>query len=412
MKIRSGKTWLVAWTLALNLSSTQAIAPEAQSYLERVLKIMETSFVRRERVDWAQLRAAVFRTARDAQTTTDTYPAILEALRIIGEKHSFLLTPQQLSNLGRQNGIGILTMPVAEGRAIIRVFPASPASKAELRVGDVVTLVNNRVPVANMPLLPASEETFELVYRRRDETQTRTVTVKRESYSSNFPPSARQLEGNVGYLDLPTHDGSGDVQGQDYATLAQNAIREVDAEPRCGWVVDLRRNGGGNMWPMIAGVGPILGEGVAGAFVYVSQKNLWSYAAGQSLLNGFKVHAVGGSFYQLRRPAPPVAVLTSSQTGSSGEAVTLSFVSRPNTRSFGEPTSGVPTVNASTRLSDGALLVLTVALMADRTGQTYDQPIKPDQPANINWTLLESDRDPVVSAALEWVRQQPACQKQ
>ena len=34
------------------------------------------------------------------------------------------------------------------------------------------------------------------------------------------------------------------------------------------WIVDLRGNYGGNIWPMIAGVGPVLGEGIIGWIVY------------------------------------------------------------------------------------------------------------------------------------------------
>ena len=35
----------------------------------------------------------------------------------------------------------------------------------------------------------------------------------------------------------------------------------------CGWIIDLRGNGGGNMYPMLAGLKPFLGDTVLGAFV-------------------------------------------------------------------------------------------------------------------------------------------------
>ena len=35
---------------------------------------------------------------------------------------------------------------------------------------------------------------------------------------------------------------------------------------------DLRGNIGGNMWPMIAGVGPILGDGIIGWIVYYDRE--------------------------------------------------------------------------------------------------------------------------------------------
>jgi C-terminal processing protease CtpA/Prc len=36
----------------------------------------------------------------------------------------------------------------------------------------------------------------------------------------------------------------------------------MDQGNLAGWIVDLRNNGGGNMWPMLTGIGSILGEGV------------------------------------------------------------------------------------------------------------------------------------------------------
>jgi hypothetical protein len=58
--------------------------------------------------------------------------------------------------------------------------------------------------------------------------------------------------------------------------------------------------------------------------------------------------------------------LTGPVTASSGEAIVVAFRGRPQTRSFGEPTDGVPTANDTFPLSDGALLVLTVAVDSEK----------------------------------------------
>ena len=44
-----------------------------------------------------------------------------------------------------------------------------------------------------------------------------------------------------------------------FAISIENQIRAADAPDLAGWIVDLRGNTGGNMWPMIAGVGSTLG---------------------------------------------------------------------------------------------------------------------------------------------------------
>jgi C-terminal processing protease CtpA/Prc len=225
------------------------------------------------------------------------------------------------------------------------------------------------------------------------------------TYNTNLPPHAHHLDATLGYLELPAFEGSGDAATH-YGNQAQQGLRAVDQSAPCGWIVDVRRNMGGNMWPMVAGVGPILGEGKAGSFVNgLGQQESWGYSNGQSQLEQHPVSHVDQP-YALKKPMPPVAVLTSRLTASSGEAITVAFRGRPKTRSFGEATAGVPTANTTKPLSDGALLVLTVALDADRTGQTYDQAIAPDQPVKADWTLLDTQDDPVIKAAVAWLHTQ------
>lgn len=90
-----------------------------------------------------------------------------------------------------------------------------------------------------------------------------------------------------------------------------------------------------------------------------------------------------------------MAVLADCGVASSGEAVVLAFRARPNTRSFGTPTLGVSTSNTRYALSDGATLILTNALMADRTYAPYGQAIVPDE--------VISDPAQAVTRAVEWL---------
>src|SRR6266852_3501529 len=46
-----------------------------------------------------------------------------------------------------------------------------------------------------------------------------------------------------------------------FETNLQRIVADLDRQHPAGWVVDLRGNVGGNMWPMLAGIGPVLGEG-------------------------------------------------------------------------------------------------------------------------------------------------------
>ena len=125
---------------------------------------------------------------------------------------------------------------------------------------------------------------------------------------------------------------------------------------------------------------PFWGEGQVGASVGVDgSKQIWAYQDGQALVDGQVFVQIQGTAYKLKVSSPPVAVLTGMQTASAGEAIVVAFRGRPTTRSFGLYTAGVPTGNAGFTLSDGALIALTAAVFADRTGQTYDDRIYPDE---------------------------------
>ncbi len=211
---------------------------------------------------------------------------------------------------------------------------------------------------------------------------------------------------DVGYLDVPAFSGGG-MDGDSLALLYHGLIEGVDTmavEP-CRWVVDLRGNTGGNMWPMIAGVGPILGEDTVGFFVDPdSIFRPWTYAEGEARINGSPVNAAAPA-YALERSAPHVAVLTDSLTASSGEAVAVAFRGRSGTRSFGQSTWGLSTANAPFLLDDGAVIFLTVSTMADRARMVYGGALDPDEVVAGEKTG-DPQTDEVLEAALTWLSTQ------
>ena len=218
-------------------------------------------------------------------------------------------------------------------------------------------------------------------------------------------PGGRLLDEGLGYVMIPGFVGMGEAASE-HATEIQGIIREIDLAAPCGWIVDLRQNIGGNMWPMLAGLGPILGEGQVGAFVYPDGIQVdWTYADGEAWEGDSLQAAVTGTAYELGDPSPPVAVLTGKRTSSSGEAIVVAFRGRPNTRSFGRVTMGLPTSNENFELSDGAWIFLTVSEFADRTGQRYGSVIAPDQVVG----MKEVEGDLALQEAVAWLMQQPAC---
>lgn len=223
------------------------------------------------------------------------------------------------------------------------------------------------------------------------------------------PLRSVRIGSDVGYLGIPGFIGTSQAAVTSFANQIDGLIRELDGEGVCGWVVDLRANPGGNMWPMLAGLAPLLGEGRVGSFVDPDGTSVpWTIqdgAARDGNLLGARVEHP----HPISIPGAPVAVLIGPGTASSGEAVAIAFRGRSNTRSFGEATHGLSTSNLSLPLSDGAVLELTTSVFADREGTAYGNKIVPDERIPSLHDRGPSSSDPVTDSAVDWVRARPGC---
>jgi len=201
---------------------------------------------------------------------------------------------------------------------------------------------------------------------------------------------------NIGYIKVNSFSGSANSsEAISFAKEIQQQIRGQDNSELEGWIVDLRGNLGGNMWPMLAGIGPILGEGVAGYFIDPdNNQSSWGFMDGSAMSNGVEAVTQIVNSYELLNQNPKVAVLLNNSIASSGEALAVSFIGRENTRSFGTSTCGLSTSNSYFPLSDGAVLNLTTAYFADRNKRIYGESIEPD---------VQSENDDIIQTSVYWI---------
>jgi hypothetical protein len=218
------------------------------------------------------------------------------------------------------------------------------------------------------------------------------------------PPTGSVDDETIGVLQLPalvTFDAS-DASAREYISAAHQLLT-ADA---CGWIIDLRGNGGGNLFPMLVAVGPLLGPGPT-----VGYRDRHGSTDVYELLADGSLVAPDGTILAVAPPdAPPIenrgiplAVLHGPGTASSGEGVVMALSGRPNVRTFGTPTAGVPTGNALYELSDGSALNLTSAIGVDFGGVAHEGPIAPDVP------ISPTSRTNVLNRTHEWLLAQPAC---
>lgn len=225
--------------------------------------------------------------------------------------------------------------------------------------------------------------------------------VEAEKLKSNIiderQPIARMLENNIGYINIPGFVSLNDTISIRFANKIQFLIKELDAKNEIkGWAIDLRENTGGNMFPMIIGLGPLINNGTLGHFINPKNRlsEKWYYQDG-ACGQGNKVWGKIKEPYYTKKNNLKIAILIGPNTGSSGEMLAISFIGKANAKLFGQPSAGLTTANLEFNLSDGKCLILATGFVSDRNNKIYLGKITPD--------VLVSDKDDVIKVAELWL---------
>lgn len=270
---------------------------------------------------------------------------------------------------------------------------------------------------------------------------------------------ARMLEGSIAYVAIPAAF-SESVAGLETTMafamgleLQLSVLRLNDEQPR-GWILDLRADHGGYISTRLIGLHPFLPEG----HLYGKASPMpdgppeivrWTSfhdgvftelaADGTGPQSESLIYDLAGTRFALRSPSAPIAVLVGKGTASAGEYTALGLQQNPTVRLFGQPTLGATTSIAGFELDDHALLLIAAGFMADPSGHIYAsttrapwaggsalapgdcvaEPLRPDVVVAMPAPLTEAarrrmtpdqilayfDADPVLDAALAWLRE-------
>jgi hypothetical protein len=210
-------------------------------------------------------------------------------------------------------------------------------------------------------------------------------------------PEGLPLAGRIGYLRVPALSGSPDSEIA-YVAALRAKLSEFQKEGECRFVIDLRGNTGGDMWPMLNGLVSLLGAPPYGYFEYVNGKMPWDLTKGYMGMVDSGVKPVSAEL-SAAQSNKPVAVLINRYTVSAGEFTGIAFEGRPHVRFFGEPSFGDVTFNEAHDLPDGASLAISEGWVSDRLGKPYRVALVPDEQ-----TLRGP---PTLNAALQWLKTQP-----
>jgi carboxyl-terminal processing protease len=274
--------------------------------------------------------------------------ALAGAVASLGDPYATYQTPHEYNDFNNPPahpfaGVGIMVNPVSDGLGVQEVIPGSPAAKAGVEPGDVITEVNGR-SLAKV----SSREALNLI--RGPTGSVVRIGVRRGSHQLNFAMK-RQLISTplvvagidsyhgvkIGVIVLPTFDVPG-VHGE----VAENLELLLRQRVK-GIVLDLRDNGGGLVTEAQLVVSMFLSRGVVVTTRGRTQTTSTIRVTGDAIA-----------------PKIPLAVLVNGDTASAAEIATGALQDAHRAVIVGTHTYGKGVFQEIQPLSNGGAIVVTV----------------------------------------------------
>ncbi|MBL7574392.1 Peptidase family S41 [Peptoniphilus asaccharolyticus DSM 20463] len=209
-------------------------------------------------------------------------------------------------------------------------------------------------------------------------------------------------DGDIGYkyeirngvLILKINETKFSYDAEDSAKEIKNYIEDIqniiyNNQNLSGYIIDLSDNFGGNMYPMLLGLSPLIADGNILEFIdkYENSVGIVKLEDGKILNcseNGENIVNMSSDLYR-GKVNKPVAVLISEKTSSSAEMTLLALKTNSRVQVFGKPSAGYNTANYSFDIGKNIGVVLSSAKVKSKDGIVYEnEPIKPDVEVNIN----------------------------
>ncbi len=301
----------------------------------------------------------------------------------LGDPYSEYLTADEAKELtnnldGTVEGIGVEIGERNDQVTVIAPLPDSPAAKAGIQAGDLITAVADQPTsgksldaVAKQIRGPAgSQVTVEV---QTPGSSPRSLTLTREKVKS--PSVALSFQDNVAILKLSRF-------GDDTKADFDKAVAEIQARQPRGVVLDLRSNPGGFVTGAIDVTSAFLNGGTVVKEQFAGGRVESENAVSDGRLAGL-----------------PVVVLVNQGTASAAEITAGALRDNRGSKLVGEPTFGKGSVQELENLSGGNVLKLTVAEWLTPNGTAINKTgLKPDI------TVPSSDPAAQLQAALNALR--------
>jgi carboxyl-terminal processing protease len=307
-----------------------------------------------------------------------TYDAIRGMLSGLDDKYAAFFDPTLAARNrdalhGNDASLGVRGNYQAGTFTITRTLPDMPAARAGLLPTDVILTIDN------WPVNQAHNESEVLAMLHGPENSTAQLSVQRGAQTLSFeiPRQTVQevitqtLDSEIAYIRL-------DRFSEKTPALMQQAVTQLLAVQPKGFILDLRRNGGGLMDSTQQVLDLFLNEGMA-FYARTKGGQLIPYKTGN-----------GGPAEKI-----PLVVLIGPDTYSAPETAAAAIAERGRGTLIGETTYGKGAIVSTFDLFDGSAIRLTVAhwLSPVRQASYEGRGVLPD-------ILIHSDLDSTDDRAL------------
>jgi len=279
-------------------------------------------------------------------------------------------------NIG--GGIGVEIGIRNERPTVVRVLRDNPAEKAGIRVGDIITAVNDKSVV--------EDTTAQLVLKIRGDVGTSVkLTVLREGKTEDISVTREQVNNPSVYSTISDGVGVMTISRFDGETgrLARQVAQDFKDKGVKSIVLDLRGNGGG-----------FVSAAEAVSSLWLNDKVIVVEKAGSRVIDEIR----SGKSPMLE--GIPTVVLVNKSSASASEIVAGALRDNKAATLVGETTFGKGSVQKIVNLTDGAQLKVTIARWYTPAGLNISEKgITPDQAVELTVEDLNANRDPQLEAA-------------
>lgn len=210
----------------------------------------------------------------------------------------------------------------------------------------------------------------------------------------------------IAYLRVPSIQVYDKRQINYYAQSLYDSIRKLASDKAKGFIIDLRLNGGGNIYPMLSGLSLLLGNDTIGYETDVdgSITRVWEIRNGNFILGGYRTTELSVE-PNLKLQTIPIVVIIGPVTKSSGSMTAIAFKNRLNTVFIGEPTAnGYTTSNGYFQFAPNLTLNFATNFVADRSMTIYKTTVNPDIVIYHGDNFENLMKDEKIISAMKWFK--------